>query len=119
MVWATVPGRLLEVNSRLAADGSLLFTRQARAKRPHCKYKSLCEQNRLDDVPPVRPVCERDFQADPSVTCTRCCPCCRPCREGYLAIVLPTNAETRQLQQDLVPVDKYLELRGLAAQDIW
>ena len=42
----------------------------------------------------------------------------RPCREGYVAILYPTDMQLRQLQASLMPVDQYLQLRNLTPDDL-
>ncbi len=37
----------------------------------------------------------------------------RPCREGFLAILFPTESQLAGLKRRLTPVDDYLRARGL------
>lgn len=45
---------------------------------------------------------------------------CRPCREGYIAILQPqaTGAALAQALAALTPLEEYLQLRGLSAEDL-
>lgn len=42
----------------------------------------------------------------------------RPCREGYLAILFPTDKQLDKAKAQLCPCEKYLQLRGLSELDL-
>jgi hypothetical protein len=43
---------------------------------------------------------------------------CRPMREGYIAILFPSEAQRRMCVERLLSVEQYIQLRGLTSHDL-
>jgi len=106
LVSAAISGKLLEVNSRLNAKGSLLFDRQAMIVFSVVML--------VHDAQPFYVFVHM------AISLTIACldfPL-SPVREGHLAIIYLTSAEVKMLNETLTTRDAYLELRGLKPEDL-